>query len=221
MSCLRLFVIQTIFYILILISGASAEAVSVEPYHSPSLLNQDFKILKLQTKVRDLELELSELKGRFEQIEHLQKKILSNIGEDPHGGNDLLTQKAKDSEYQYAYNQLINNDLDKAERAFDLYLEKYPSDNRLGEVYFWKGEISYKRKDYQEALEHYLTSYQKYPSNERHLDSLFKMSIVLGMLGKKKEACEGFALLTNDQVDIDENLQQKSLSEAVQLGCIN
>ena len=92
---------------------------------------------------------------------------------------------------------------------------------KLAKYTFWKGEIFYKRKDYTDALQNYLISYQKYPENTRSLDSLFKMSIVLGLLGKNKEACEGLALLVNNQINISESLRTKALSEAVGLGCIN
>jgi tetratricopeptide (TPR) repeat protein len=215
----KTFVIYIFFSIIC--SSAIAEKVGVESYKENELLEKSLAILKLQTRVHDLELEISDIKDRFEQIEHLQKRLLNLVGETEEDTNNLFARKAKDSEYQYAYNQLINNAINRSERAFDLYLEKYPKDPKLGEVYFWKGEINYKRKNYTDALEYYLISYQKYPDNERSLDALFKMSVVLSFLDKKKEACEGFTLLVNNKTNISELLRSKSLAEAVQFGCIS
>jgi tetratricopeptide (TPR) repeat protein len=211
----------TYILILVLTPAAMAEKVELELYEENTLIEKDLVILKLETKLHDMELEISDLKDRFEQIEHLQKRLLNIVGKTDEDTNNLFTQKAKNSEYQYAYNQIVNNKINRAERAFDLYIEKYPEDDKLGEVYFWKGEIHYKRKDYTDALEYYLISYQKYPDNERYLDSLFKMSVVLGFLGKEKEACEGFTLLVSNQTTISESLRSKALAEAVQFGCID
>ena len=180
----------------------------------------DLKILKLQTRIQDLQIEVNNLKSKFEQLEFLQKKLLQARGEAT-GDTDLFMQKTKDAEYNYAYNQLINNKLSKAERAFDLYIEKYPRDKKIGEIYFWKGEISYKREEYTDSLEYYLTSYQKYPTNSRNTDSLFKMSLVLGFLGKTKDACEGFNLITDSKLPVDPGLRERALEEAVHFGCIN
>ena len=199
----------------------NAENVVIESFDDYQYSDKDITILKLETKIKDLELEISELKDRFEQIEYLQKKVIDIVGESEEEAENIFTRKAKLAEYQYAYNQIIDNNFNKAERAFDLYLEKYPNDEKIGEIYFWKGEISYKRKDYTDALESYLISYQRYPDNSRYLDSLFEMSIVLGFLGKTQDACQGFALLVNNQTSISESLRSKALEEAVQLGCIN
>ena len=217
MQILRLFVAT----FLILTVGAHAENVVIESVDDYQISDKDIEILKLETKVRDLEIEISDLKDRFEQIEYLQKKVIDIVGESEEEAENIFTRKAKLAEYQYAYNQIIDNNFNKAERAFDLYLEKYPNDEKIGEIYFWKGEISYKRKDYTDALEYYLTSYQKYPDNSRYLDSLFKMSIVLGFIGQIQDACQGFTLLVNNQTSISESLRNKALEEAVQLGCIN
>ena len=217
MKISQLFIIIFLF----LTVRANAENVVIESFDDYQISDKDIEILKLETKIRDLEVEISELKDRFEQIEYLQKKVIDIVGESEEEAENIFTRKAKLAEYQYAYNQIIDNNFNKAERAFDLYLEKYPNDEKIGEIYFWKGEISYKRKDYTDALEYYLTSYQKYPDNSRYLDSLFKMSIVLGFIGKTQDACQGFTLLVNNQTSISESLRNKALEEAVQLGCIN
>ncbi len=215
-------IFKVIFLTSIFLSSiAQAENAVIESIDEYNYSDKDIAILKLETKIKDLEVEINELKDRFEQIEYLQKKVIDIVGESEEEAENIFTKKAKLAEYQYAYNQIIDNNFDRSERAFDLYLEKYPNDEKIGEIYFWKGEISYKRKNYTDALENYLISYQRYPNNSRYLDSLFKMSIVLGLLGKANEACEGFTLLVNNQTSITESLRAKALEEAVQLGCIN
>ena len=110
---------------------------------------------------------------------------------------------------------------ERAHRAFKLFIDKYPKDSKVGEAYFWLGEVAYKMKDYKQASKSYLISYRDYKGNPRRSDSLFKLSIVLGYLGKTEESCAGFDILIHDTPSISENLRQKSINESVNFGCEN
>ena len=69
MKISQLFIIIFLFFTV----RANAENVVIESFDDYQISDKDIEILKLETKVRDLEVEISELKDRFEQIEYLQK----------------------------------------------------------------------------------------------------------------------------------------------------
>ena len=64
-----------LFLVLLLCSSFShAEIVQLEDYDEVLVNDEALSILKLETKIKDLEIEISDLKDRFEQLEYLQKK---------------------------------------------------------------------------------------------------------------------------------------------------
>jgi len=182
-----------------------------------------YQILKNETRINELYDEINELKIQLNKLDLMQNQLMSRI-------NTLLPKEDQfinahseenEEEFKYGFDMLTAGHYDRAHRAFKLFIEKYPNDSKIGEAYFWLGEVAYKTKDYKQASKSYLVSYRDYKGNPRRNDALFKLSIVLGFLGKMEEACAGFDILMHDTPSISENLRHKSKNEAVNIGCKN
>ncbi len=181
----------------------------------------EYRMLKLETKINDLLQENAELRQQIKNLDIIQAQLRTKINEIA-PAEDQFTESHKIEnveEFKYGYEMLRAGDYDKARRSFELFIDKYPEDGKLGEAYFWLGEIAYKAKDYKAASKNYLISYRDFKENSRRNDSLFKLSIVLGVLEQKAEACAGFDLLINDISTVAQQLREKAINEAINLGC--
>lgn len=180
-----------------------------------------YQILKNETKINELYDEINELKTQLNKLDLINAQIMYKL-------NSLLPKEDQsvssypeenEEEFKYGFDMLTAGHHERAHRAFKLFIEKYPQDSKIGEAYFWLGEVSYKTKDYKQAAKSYLVAYRDYKENPRRNDSLFKLSVVLGYLGKKDEACAGFDILVNDTPTVSKNLRQKAINESVNFGC--
>jgi TolA-binding protein len=183
---------------------------------------QYYEMLKLETKLDDLRLEIDDLKQQIEKLDIIQSQLINKINIlAPKEDEAFLKAHLEDNlgEFKYAYEMMQSGKLDMARRAFQLFIEKYPEDIKIGETYFWLGEVAYKDKDYNEASKNYLISYRDYQDNPRRNDALFKLSIVLSIIDKKTEACSGFDILINNVNGVSENIRQKAIKESNTLNC--
>jgi len=184
----------------------------------------EYKILKLETKINDLRLEVQEMKVQMEELDLIQSQLLAKLnGMMPKEDQEIINAHLDPNieEFKYGFDMLQSGNFERAKRSFELFIEKYPEDDKLGEAHFWLGEVSYKAKDYKEASRSYLISYRDYKENPRRNDALFKLSVVLGLLDKKDEACAGFDILINDTAGVADSIRSKSKGEAINLGCYN
>jgi len=219
--------IKLILFTLFLTNSAlAAEKARIKPASTKAThaSEEDYKILKLETKVNDLRLEVEELKSQIEELDIMQTRLLTQINAMMPKEDQAIIDAHLDEnieEFKYGFEMLQNGNFDRARRSFELFIEKYPEDQKIGEAYFWLGEVAYKAKDYKEASRNYLICYRDHKDNPRRTDALFKLSIVLGLLDKKDESCSGFDIIINDTAGVPEALRTKAKGEAINFGCYN
>lgn len=101
-------------------------------------------------------------------------------------------------EYDSALSLLKDGKYDEAEEKFASFVEKYPDSRLKSNAMFWHAETFFHRNNYDKAAVQYLKSYKFQPKGAKAADSLLKLSIVLGELKKKKEACAILDKLDNE-----------------------
>ena len=201
----------------------AVDEITISPVISDDMNEEEYYNLKNEARINELYNRINELENHIKTLDamYIELKAKTDIllvdenllPEDPINN---------DPEFQYAFNMLTEAQYDKSYRAFKLFIEKYPDDVKVGQAYFWLGEISYKNEDYIDASKNYLVSYRDYrDNNERRNDALFKLSVVLGLMNKKSEACSGFDILIYDTSNIKPALKNKAINEAVNFGCSN
>jgi len=207
-----------------LIAAEKAETAKIDAVNNN--VNEEslqyYEMLKLETKLDNLRIEINELKEQISKLDIMQAQLINKINNiAPKENEAFLKAHLEDNldEFKYAYEMMQSGKFDTARRAFQLFIEKYPEDIKIGETYFWLGEVAYKAKDYNEASKNYLISYRDYQDNPRRNDALFKLSIVLTILEKKSEACSGFDILINNVNGVSENIRQKAIKESNTNNC--
>lgn len=203
-------------------SQVLAEEVTLSKSESKIVNSQGYHAIKLQSRIDDLELKMQELYDQIEKIDLLLAQISAQINILEEGRPiEILSPDYNRDEFEYGFEMLMQNKLDLAYDTFDLFIRKYPNDLKVGEAYYWLGEVEYQRGAYDKALEYFLKVYKEYKSSIKRNDALYKMSIVLAALDKKKEACDGFIILINHTPNVTPSLEQMARADALSTGCLN
>lgn len=125
--------------------------------------------------------------------------------------------------YDYAISLLMRADKDsgyaEAERALSTFIGAYPSDTRQSDARFFLGETHYVRRDYAQAAVTYAEGYRAYPNGSKAQDSLLKLGMSLGQLGKTGEACQTFAELQTKFKNPNATVQQTLTRERQRYKC--
>jgi tol-pal system protein YbgF len=122
-------------------------------------------------------------------------------------------------QYNYAFGLLRKADYDEAERALNAFVQAHGEDPLAGNALYWLGETYYVREDYNRAAVTFLRGYREFPEGSKAPDSLLKLGMSLGKLGKTTEACASFAELGKKFPNASATIQGKATTEAAALGC--
>ncbi|MEX2647595.1 MAG: tol-pal system protein YbgF [Alphaproteobacteria bacterium] len=122
-------------------------------------------------------------------------------------------------QYNYAFGLLRKADYDGAERALNAFVQAHGEDPLAGNALYWLGETYYVREDYNRAAVTFLRGYREFPDGSKAPDSLLKLGMSLGKLGKKVEACASLTELGKKFPNASATIQDKATTEAAALGC--
>jgi tol-pal system protein YbgF len=120
----------------------------------------------------------------------------------------VLPSGSADDQYKFAMSVLRSADYDRAETAFQEFIDNHPDDALTPNARYWLGETFYVRGDFVRAADVFLASYRQDPKNPKAPDSLLKLGMSLNSLDKKKEACATFGKLSADYPDAPSSLQR-------------
>jgi tol-pal system protein YbgF len=95
--------------------------------------------------------------------------------------------------YDLAYGYVLRKDYALAERAFETFLKKYPSDRRVADAEYWLGESHFQRQRYDAAAQAFLDLSTKHKSHGKAPDALLRLGQSLAALKQKEMACATFA----------------------------
>lgn len=137
----------------------------------------------------------------------------------PASGGGLPAGKTAAEQYDYARGLLQNSDYDGASEAFKAFVQAHPQDPLAGSAAYWLGQIAYVQEHYDQAAVIFLDAYQKYPKSAHVAESLLKVGLSMGHLGKKKEACAALHRFQTEFPDASDSLKKQASAERSKQGC--
>lgn len=102
------------------------------------------------------------------------------------------------TQYKYVFGLLSDGKYDAAETALKAFIAQNGKDPLVDNARYWLGETFYVRAQYVPAAKAFLDAYQKAPKGAKAPDSLLKLGMSLGNLGKKTEACAAFSKVSSE-----------------------
>jgi tol-pal system protein YbgF len=121
--------------------------------------------------------------------------------------------------YDNAFSDIREAKYDAAEDKFKRFMAMYPSHSLAANAQYWLAETHYVRGDYQQAARMFAQGYQDYPKGSKAPDSLLKLGLSLGQLGKKEDACLSLAQLKKEYAGDQSPVIRRADQESKRLGC--
>ncbi len=121
--------------------------------------------------------------------------------------------------YDAAFALLRQGRFDAAQAAFADFLARFPDHPLAANAQYWLGETFYVRKDYARAAEAFLKGYQEHRDRPKAADSLLKLGMSLGALGKNEEACAAFDELERGFENLDPRIRRRAKAERARFSC--
>lgn len=92
--------------------------------------------------------------------------------------------------YLKAYELVKNKQYDEAVVAMQTFTQKYPQGGYTANAEYWLGELYLVKHNYSDAINHFSTVLQQFPSSNKYSASLLKMGYALADAGRVAEAKE-------------------------------
>jgi tol-pal system protein YbgF len=124
-----------------------------------------------------------------------------------------------EEQYKYAFALLTKSDYPGAERALQAFVQAHPKHQLAGNAQYWLGETYYVRNDFNNAVRAFATGIQNYRTSPKAPDSVLKLGLSLGALGKTKEACTSYTMLKNEYPKAPQEIMRRAESEQKRLRC--
>jgi tol-pal system protein YbgF len=121
--------------------------------------------------------------------------------------------------YEEAFDDVRDAKYEDGEAKFKQFLSQYPGHPLSANAEYWLGETYYVRGDYKEAARTFAQGYQNYPKSGKAEDSLFKLALSLGKMGKRDDACLSLRQMQKDFSGDTGPLHLKAQAEIKQLNC--
>ncbi|MEJ0062146.1 MAG: tol-pal system protein YbgF [Alphaproteobacteria bacterium] len=122
-------------------------------------------------------------------------------------------------QYDRAFSLLRNAEYDEAETAFKNFIEKNPQDKLIDNAKYWLGETYYVRNQHEAAAVAFADAYQAAPKGSKAPDSLLKLGMALGALGKHDDACTTLGEVKNKFPSAPATVKSRTDQEMKKLQC--
>lgn len=133
----------------------------------------------------------------------------------------LLPEGSPQDQYTYAFGLLRQARYGEAAGALEEFIQRHPDDPLAANARYWWGETFYVRAEFVRAAEIFLEGYQAAPDGPKAPDTLLKLGMALGNLGKQREACAAFAKLDQEFPDASGNIKSTMDRERARNACQN
>lgn len=130
-------------------------------------------------------------------------------------GDDSTAQ----AQYDEAFNALRQAKYDDAEKAFTVFLKNHPKHHLTENAKYWLAETFYVRGKFQEAAVSFAEAYQEFPKGAKAPDNLLKLSMSLGSMGKKADACTTLGELSKKFPSATAVTKNRAEQQKKTLGC--
>ena len=123
-------------------------------------------------------------------------------------------------QYDYAISLMLEQqNFGAAEKALRAFIAANPSHGLTSNAHYWLGETYYVRKNYQQAAFAFADGFQKFPRASKAADSLLKLGMSLGHLGRRNEACTAFSRLLDNFPKVRGRLKARVSRQQRKLKC--
>lgn len=123
------------------------------------------------------------------------------------------------AQYDDAFNALRQAKYDDAEKSFTAFLKNHPKHHLTENAKYWLAETFYVRGKFQEAAVAFAEAYQEFPKGAKAPDNLLKLSMSLGSLGKKPDACVTLGELAKKFPSASAVTRNRAEQQRKTLGC--
>lgn len=121
--------------------------------------------------------------------------------------------------YESGFTDIREQKFDAAEGKFTQFMKSYPGHPLAGNAQYWLAETYYVRGDYRQAAKMFAKGYQDFPQSQKAADSLLKLGLSLGKLGKKEDACLTLQQLQKEFPGDSSPVNSRAKQEITRLGC--
>lgn len=122
-------------------------------------------------------------------------------------------------QYARAFGLLRQAKYDAAAIALQTFVNQHPDDSLAPNARYWLGETFYVRSEFVRAAEIFFEGYKVSPDGPKAPDTLLKLGMSLGNLGKNAEACAAFAKLSGEFTDLSATMRSTLDREHLRNGC--
>ncbi|MEQ8664650.1 MAG: tol-pal system protein YbgF [Rhodospirillales bacterium] len=134
-------------------------------------------------------------------------------------GNEQVAALTPQDEYAQAFALLRQAKYDEAAAALQSFVDSHGDHDLASNARYWLGETYYVRSEYVRAAEVFFEAYRLAPKGPKAPDTLLKLGMALGNLGKKPEACAAFAKLEQEFPNPSPAIVSKLDRERSRNGC--
>ncbi|WP_312893084.1 tol-pal system protein YbgF [Ancylobacter sonchi] len=121
--------------------------------------------------------------------------------------------------YDLGVGYMQRQDYALASQTFKSFVQQYPKDRLLPDVYFGLGEADYSRQAYKEAAQSYLKVSADYPNAVKAPDALLRLGQSLAAIGEKDAACATLNAVNNKYPRASASIKQGVEREQKRAGC--
>lgn len=121
--------------------------------------------------------------------------------------------------YAQAFALLRQARYDDAAVALQAFVDEHSEHELSSNARYWLGETFYVRSEYVRAAEVFFEAYRLAPQGPKAPDTLLKLGMALGNLGKTAEACAAFAKLQQEFANPSPAITSKLERESVRNNC--
>lgn len=121
--------------------------------------------------------------------------------------------------YESGFTDIREQNFEAAEAKFTQFMKAYPSHPLAGNAQYWLAETHYVRGDYRQSAKMFAKGYQDFPQSQKAADSLLKLGLSLGKLGKKEDACLTLQQLQKEFPGDASPVNSRAKQEITRLGC--
>ncbi|MBS7545234.1 tol-pal system protein YbgF [Ancylobacter oerskovii] len=121
--------------------------------------------------------------------------------------------------YELGVGYMQRQDYALASQTFKSFVQQYPNDRLLPDVYFGLGEADYSRQSYKEAAQSFLKVSADYPNAVKAPDALLRLGQSLAAIGEKDAACATLNAVNNKYPRASASVKQGVEREQKRAGC--
>ncbi len=147
---------------------------------------QGHEIERLKAKNRDL---TADIDRRLRELERAR----GSAGPDAPAGPPAVSSAEEQKDYDRAFAVLKQGQYERASKALQAFLAKYPKGALAANARYWLGESHYVVKNFREALADFRRVLKDHPDSDKAPDALLKIGYVHQELGEVDKAREALA----------------------------